>query len=220
MKTYQFGCKENDVVDLRQANAVLRHRPDIIIFEAPTNGTPGLVYNRYSPTNKPLDKVTEHQKMLQRVSKKYPWVASDISVYENIKTLWSQGHDVKLYSVDGPSELLKVDDGVKQTQNPKPCRRGTYLLWWIRIYLREKIMTKNVHEIISKADKDAKILIFLEDFHWRNVKFQLSNPSKKDMWGYYFGSFRDLKQKDMKTLIKQRDRTLYKYWNRVSDFKN
>jgi len=33
MKSYQFDCKEGKKIDQRQANAVLRHRPDVVIFE-------------------------------------------------------------------------------------------------------------------------------------------------------------------------------------------
>ena len=85
MSIYQFSCKEGGAVDMRQANAILRHKPDVIVFEAPADKTPNLPYNKYSPSNKPLNKLDEYEKMLRRVSKKYPWVESDIYVYKNFK---------------------------------------------------------------------------------------------------------------------------------------
>ncbi|VAW12530.1 hypothetical protein MNBD_BACTEROID05-641, partial [hydrothermal vent metagenome] len=110
MKLYQFSCVKGKKVDLRQAGAVLRHKPDVIIFEAPPVGrTPSLIYNKYKPLNKPLVEVVKHRKILQRLAKKAPWVLSDVYVYDNIMKLWADGYDVKLYNIDAPSELLGVN---------------------------------------------------------------------------------------------------------------
>ena len=51
---FQFNCKEIDKLDLHQANAVLKHKPDIIVLEYPNNNkTPDLPFNQYSPLKKP-----------------------------------------------------------------------------------------------------------------------------------------------------------------------
>lgn len=219
MKIYQFSCMEGKVVDMRQADAVLRHRPDVIIFEASSQGnTPGLLFNEYSPSKKPLREVAKHQKTLKKLARSYPWVESDIYVYENIVKLWREGHDVKLYHVDAPSDLLLVRTGVDNGWNPKPCRRGTHLLWWVRIYLREKIMTGHIRGILSAQPKDSTVLVFLQSFHWRNVQFQLTKPSKKKMWEYYFGLFRGLTKKAFAQEIRESGKVLDTYWKHYSDF--
>ena len=222
MKLYQFSCFEGKNIDMRQANAVLKYRPDIIIFEAPCNEkTPDLIYNKFSPSKKPQSELIKYKEMLHKVAKKFSWVESDIYVYDNIATLWKEGHDIKLYNVDGPSELLKINLKFDDKKYPKPYRRGTHFVWWVRIYIREKIMTKNVQWILShyKNKKDFTGLVFLESFHWRNVKFQLSKPPKKQMWNYYFGNFRDLNQKNIGSRIKENNKLLYKYWLKYSEFK-
>ncbi len=220
MKLYQFSCIEGKKVDLRQADAVLRHRPDAIIFEAPSSGrTPSLVYNKYRPSNKPLAEVAKHKKKLKQVSKKYPWVLSDISVYDNIVKLWKEGVDVKLYNVDASSELLRVGSRIDHDWNPKPHHRGTHFQWWVRIYLREKIMAENIQWVVSKnKKKDLKVLIFLQSFHWRNVQFLMSNPTKKQIYEYYFGKFKDIEIETIGNKIKKENKILYKYWKKVSDF--
>jgi hypothetical protein len=221
MKIYQFSCLEGDKIDLHQANAILRHRPDIIIFESPAGKDPGLAYNKYRPENKPLHKVREYQKMLRRVAKKYPWVASDIEVYKNIETLWKQGHDIKLYHVDGPPELLQLnmDATAGQKWDPRPYRRGTHLSWWIYIYLRDKIMTTHIRKIFLKhKSENPTILIFLQKFHWINVKFQMTNPSKKELWRFYFGAFKNLTPKTLTEKMRRENKLMYKYWKKIGDF--
>jgi len=220
MKLYQFSCKEGKKIDLRQANAVLRHRPDVIIFEAPINSlSPSLIYNKYSPSRKPFREVEKHKKMLKSVAKKAPWVASDIYVYENIVSIWKAGHDVKLYNADAPQELLQVNLKIDDNWNPKPYRRGTHFQWWVRIYLREKIMAWHIAQIFSQyKNENPTILIFLQKFHWRNVQFLLSKPSKKQIYEYYFGKFKNLSMKTIGEVVKETDKTLYNFWKRESDF--
>jgi hypothetical protein len=220
MKLYQFSCIEGKKVDLRQADAVLRHKPDVIIFEAPSVGrTPSLIYNKYKPLNKPLVEVVKHKKMLQRLAKKAPWVLSDVYVYDNIMKLWEDGHDVKLYNVDASSELLRVNLEIDENWDPKPYRRGTHFQWWVRIYLREKIMAENIQWVLSQnKKKDLKVLNFLQSFHWRNVQFLMSNPSKKKIYEYYFGKFRNINMKTIGEKVKEENKNLYKYWKKVSDF--
>lgn len=157
--------------------------------------------------------------MLYRLSKKAPWVLSDVCVFDKIVELWKEGHDVKLYNVDAPSELLRVNLNIGTNLNPKPCRRGTYFEWWVRIYLRERIMAKNIHKIFSQIkDKDSGVLIFLQSFHWCNVKFLMQNPSRKQIYKYYFGAFKKINIKTINERVKKENEILYKYWKRFSDF--
>ena len=217
-KFIQISCVEGNKIDLRQANAILKHKPDIIIQEAPCNfGKPDSIFNKYSPENKPLKKLEEICKSLRKTAKKYPWHMSDVYVYENIQKLWQSGHDVKNYNVDAPSELLKQTLIHKWNQIDGPHRRGTHLIWWVYIYLREVIMTKYVLEILKKNENNKKItvLVLMQKFHWKNVQFQLSHTSKDDIWKYYFGKFKNLKPKDIEELIKKENSVLYKYWNKI-----
>tara|TARA_Y100000310_G_scaffold339306_1_gene431607 strand:+ start:810 stop:1478 length:669 start_codon:yes stop_codon:yes gene_type:complete len=220
MKVYQFNCLEGKNIDLRQADAVLRHRPDVIIFEAPPDrGVQSLVYNNYKPSNKPLENILKHKKMLRHVSKKIPWVLSDVHVFNNIVKLWKEGHDIRLYNVDAPYELLKVDLNLDIKWSPNPYRRGTHFGWWVRIYLREKIMTKNVNKIFSQIEnKDSIILIFLQKFHWRNVRFLMQNESQDKIYEYYFGAFKNININTINERVKKENKILYKYWKSLSDF--
>ena len=220
MKLVQINCLEGKTIDSRQAEAVLRHRPNFIIFEAPTSlRSPNTPFNSYQPENKPLHLVKDHINMLKQVGKKYPWVLSDIRVYENIVKLWKEGHNVQLYNVDGPSDLLQVPDKQTDRFSPYPPRRGTYLFFWVRVYLREKIMTNHLRPILAEhSDSDATGLIFLQKFHWINVQFQSSRPTKAALWKYYFGSFAQLTPKELTAKIKNHNSTLYKYWTKFSDF--
>lgn len=60
-KFIQRDCVEGGNADLRQAEAVLKHRPDIIIFEMPQGSSsgPGTIFNSYSCANKSIGKVDE-----------------------------------------------------------------------------------------------------------------------------------------------------------------
>ncbi len=221
MKTHQISCLEGKKIDLRQAEAVLLHRPDVVIFEAPPVGkTPSLIYNKYSASKKPLREVEKYKRMLRRLATKAPWVMSDIYVYENIVKLWKEGHDVKLYNVDAPTKLLRINLKIDKNWDPKPYRRGTHFEWWVRIYLREKIMTENILEILSKNNKkDFKVLIFLQKFHWLNVQFLMSKPSKKQTYEYYFGKFKRTNMGAIGCDVRNVNEALYKYWKNISDFK-
>jgi len=87
-KFIQSDCIEGDTIDIRQTRAILKYRPDIIIFEMPAgkNG-PGTIFNRYTCDKKPLKKVHEIIKNLKISAQKFPYAASDINVWENIKKL-------------------------------------------------------------------------------------------------------------------------------------
>lgn len=220
MKILQFNCHEGDTVDLHQANAVLRHKPDFIFFESP--GPAKSVFNKYKPKEKPVREFNSHIRELKKIAKKYPWVASDVCTYTNIKKLWDEGHDIKLYPIDGPSELLRVDlKKFSKSNNARPERRGTHFAWWVRMYLREKIMSGSVRRIykIMEWKPNTVGLALVEKFHWRNVQFHLSNPTKKEIYKYYFGEFKNVSLENIGVKVKETNPILHKYWKKYSDFK-
>jgi hypothetical protein len=222
MSVFQYSCIEGNKPDLRQAEAVLRKRPDVILFEAPNNtGDPGLAYNAYPPTHKPLAEVRKHQTMLQKAAREAPWVVSDIEVYENIKTLWREGHDVKLYHIDAPSELLRETILHGWNNIERPRRRGVHFPWWVYIYLRERIMANTVERIFkNKRDKDQVVLAFVQKFHWQHVQFLLTHPTKRAVFDYYFGAFDGLTEATISSKVTQvNNPILLKYWQKVSDFR-
>lgn len=218
MKILQFSCKESDKIDLRQADAVLKHRPDAIIFEAPPiNGDMESEFNKFTPEKKPLKKKKQYQKMLLKISKKYKWVKSDVYVVDNIMQLWKSGHDVKIYNVDAPKELLKITIGQKWNLMDKPRRRGSLFSWWVYIYIREVIMAENISKIFKKSPKDSVVLVFLQKFHWLNVKFQLEHKNKKDIFSYYFGKFENVSLSNIDQKVKELGiPELYRFWSKYS----
>lgn len=220
MKIFQFDCLESDKIDLRQANAVLRYKPTLIFFESP--GPAESTFNKYKPKEKPIQEFNELIQKLKKAGKEYPWVKSDVHTFNNIKKLWDEGHDVKLYPIDGPSELLCVDlKKFSKAGKAQPERRGTHFAWWVRIYLREKIMTQSVRKILQGVEEGSneKVLAFVQKFHWKNVQFQLTNPTKEEMYIYYFGAFKDINPQSIGMKVKDTNPILYKYWKKYSDFK-
>ncbi|MEN9920546.1 MAG: hypothetical protein RL538_439 [Candidatus Parcubacteria bacterium] len=219
MKLIQTSCLESNKIDTRQAEAVARHQPDVIIFESPMqNGSYEDVCNGYPPDKKPVHIIRERMKILRKVAKKYPWVLSDIQMYEHIIALWRQGHDVKLYHVDGPSELLHIH--TPGSNQLIPSRRGTYLMWWVRIFLRETYIAKNIGAILKKyKQQDVTILVFLQKFHWINVQFRLKNPSKRALWDFYFGRYKNLDKVLLNQRIRDFNKTLYTYWTKDTTLK-
>ncbi len=157
--------------------------------------------------------------MLRKVAKNAPWVLSDVRVYDNITKLWGEGYEVKLYNVDAPSELLVVNLNFGENWNPKPERRGTHFAWWAQIYLLEKIMAKNIQSILKQnKKKDLVVLNFLEKFHWKNVQFLMTNPTRKEIYEYYFGKFRDMIMETIRESVKTENKVFYKYWGKLADF--
>ncbi len=220
MKILQFNCFEGDKIDLRQANAVLRYKPTCIFFESP--GPAKSIFNKYKPKEKPVQEFNTLIRELKKTGKEYPWVNSEVYTFTNIKKLWDEGHDIKIYPIDGPSELLRVDlKKFSKAYNPRPERRGTQFAWWVRIYLREKIMTQAVKKILGGAEgkREGVILAFVQKFHWKNVQFQLSNPTQEEMYTYYFGAFKEMNPQNIGIKVKETNPILYKYWKKYSDFK-
>jgi hypothetical protein len=215
----QFNCKETDELDLRQAKAVLKHKPDIIILEYPNNNkTPDLAFNKYDALKKPRGMARERVKgFSDEVLKTHPWVKADTIMWKNITGLWAKNHQVLVYAVDAPSEL--TSEWLDVWRHMYPCVKRNWA-WWVQIYLRERMMANNIQWILQnyKEKKKPTILIFLQSFHWGHVKFLLNNPSKNEIWNYYFDKFPEINKYNISMKIKNLNKIFYKYWKKISDF--
>ncbi|MDP3988794.1 MAG: hypothetical protein Q8P93_00990 [bacterium] len=192
IKFIQIGCKERNGIDPAQAKAVLKHKPDIILFEFPQdNKTPETIFNKYPPEKKPKKELSKVIKILRTATKSMPWAESDIQVFENINKLWDEGKQVYLYFIDAPIKITsaRLDENNKR-HSPFP-KIQKYLWWWNKMYAREGYMTKHLKWILKKhKEKDLKVLVFLEKFHWNNVQFRLKAKSKEEIQKYYFSAFK------------------------------
>ncbi|MDD4409576.1 MAG: hypothetical protein PHW52_02870 [Candidatus Pacebacteria bacterium] len=214
----QRNCIEGNEIDPRQANAILKYKPDIIVFEMPQgkNG-PNTIFNIYPCNKKPIEKFNHIIKDLEISAKKYPYAASDILVWRNIKKMWNQGINTQIYNVDAPKAMRSRCFKFKK---PYPSIRKDWL-FWIYLYSREVVITKNIRALLENyhIKKDPTILIFLQSIHWNNVKFLLANPSKEEIWKHYFGNFKNIKPtKEIENQIKDRNKILNYYWKKVQIF--
>jgi hypothetical protein len=215
----EINSKNWSKPDYRQAEYVLKYKPDIIIFESPMNKTSDTIYNKYSCDEKPLKIIQKYKKELIKNSKK-PGngdALSDIRLFDNIMALWKTGHNVLIYNVDAPNELRAEFFEVWKYMYPSALKNW---LWWIRIYLREKYMVKNIQWILEKnKNKDSlTVAIFLQGWHWKHVKFLLSDPTKNEIWKYYFSKFKEVNEKNITEKVKKENKVFYKYWLKMSDF--
>ncbi len=218
---HQFNCRETQRADYRQARAVLRYKPDIIIFELPEkNGKSESPYNRLPCDKKPKKEIKlQIKNLVNEYKKSKDGVAlSDAKTWENISRLWSTGVNTELFFVDAPKEFRQELHEI--WSGCYPCAMNNWL-WWVQIYLRERIMANHIQNILSTyKKKDAPvILVFLQSFHWTHVKYLLSNPSKEDIYRYYFGKFWKINKKNIKGKIKDINKMFYKYWIKYSDIK-
>ena len=217
-KYIQVSCKETEELDLCQAEAVLKFKPDIIVLEYPNNNkTPDSPFNKYGALNKPKEMVAERLKEFpDEVLKIHPWVKADTIMWRNVASLWAQDHQVLIYVVDAPSEL--TNEWLEVWKHTYPCVKKNWV-WWVKIYLRERIMANNVRWMLNNyKEKNPTILVFLQSFHWDHVKFLLKNPSKDEIWNYYFGKFSAVNKDNIEEKIKSLNKVFYKYWKRFSDF--
>lgn len=215
---HQINCREQNRPDYRQARAIIKYRPDIVIFEYPEiKGNPNSIFNKFSTDKKPLNKIRSIQNALKVSAKRYGYALSDVRTWQNISRLWSEGHNILLYNVDAPHELR--NEWFEVWENTYPCALKNWL-WWVRIYLRERIMANHIRSIIEeyKGKNNPKILIFLQRFHWTHVKFLLSNPTNAQIWNYYFGKFPQMNEKIIGLKIRRLNRIYYKYWKKYSHF--
>lgn len=221
-KYKQFDCIESEKLDLRQAKAVLKYNPDIVILEYPNNNVdPGIELNNYSPLDKPKKLVDELLAPLSpNILAIHPWAQSDMLMWQNIVKLWSENKQVLVYKVDGPPDL--TSEWLEVWNHMYPCAKKNWV-WWVQIYLRERIMANNIQNMLDGyEDKpDPTILIFLQSFHWDHVRFLLTQPTKEEIWQYYFGNFsKEITQKTIVQKIQKLNPVFYSYWQRFSDFKD
>ena len=90
-KYIQINCTEGKRIDLRQAKAVLKYKPDLIFLEYPTN--------YLKPIKKPIH-------INKKIILKFPWTESDNYMWANIKKIWKNGYNTFVYAVDGPYDLV------------------------------------------------------------------------------------------------------------------
>jgi hypothetical protein len=220
MRFIQHSCVEGEGIDLRQADAVLRHSPDIIIFESPRN-TRSLGWPSNSkPLAEKLQYVKHRTEKLNKVAHTYPWVLSEACLLKNVVALWESGHRIDLYDVDAPSELLRetIKNGWNKIKEPR--RRGVHFPWWVYIYLRERMMANNLKEISERyVDSTVTVLVAMQKFHWLHVQYIRTDPAKSDIFKYYFGAFSGVAQDNINAKVKSiGNPSIEKYWDRVSDF--
>lgn len=211
-KYIQINLPETDKLNLDQAEAVLKYKPDIILLEYPNNEkTPDTIYNNYSTKDKPLEKIKEQEESLQKQLVSQPWAQADITMWKNIAKLWQEGHECLVYRTDAPSEL--ANEWFLVWKNMYPCATKNWL-WWVKIYLREKYMAENIKWILAnyKTKADPTVLVFLQSFHWRHVKFLLKDPPPEKEWQYYFGKFDKITPGLVKETIQKLNSVFYKYW--------
>ena len=220
-KIIQVDCKESKELDLSQANAILEYRPDIILLEYPNNEKyPDMQLNKFGPNDKPKNMVDKRTADFpSEVLKIHPWVVADTYMWRNIAELWVNGHQVLTYPTDGPSELTSEWLEVWNHMYPQATKNW---VWWVQIYLRERLMANNIDYIMHKHSniENPTVLVFLQGFHWKHVKFLLSKPRVNEIWEYYFGKFsNEINMADIAEKIKKLNPVFYRYWKKYSDFK-
>ncbi|MBU0647778.1 hypothetical protein KJ855_01205 [Patescibacteria group bacterium] len=219
-KFIQVDCNETMELDLRQAEAVKKYRPDVIILEYPCDGKdPAWDLNKFEPTKKPKKAIVNLKKgFSKKVLKIHPWAAADTIMWKNVIDLWENDHQVLIYSVDGPGEL--TSEWLEVWGHMYPCAKKNWV-WWVQIYLRERIMANHIIGILAdyQGKENPVVLIFLQSFHWKHIKYMIDNPDKEKIWDYYFGKFEDeVSREDMRQRIASLNKVLYKYWQKVADF--
>lgn len=197
---YNVSCIESAKLDLHQAKAIVRYKPDIIFLEYPNN----------SAVAKSIKK---HGGFSSATMQANPWVRSDIVMWENIKKLRDTGHTLDVYGVDGPTRL--VTEMNAEWGYMYPCALKNWF-WWVRIYLRERYMAEHIAAVLKnyKGKKNPVILVFLQSFHWDHTQFILGKPTKKELWDYYFGKFENINSAIVADTLKKRNKVLYSYWQK------
>ncbi len=216
-KFIQANCIEGNRTDLRQARVVFERKPDIIFFEMPAD-TLAPLFNKYDPERKPHEKVEKIKEYLTRASKKYPYARSDLRVWENIESLWRNGHNVLIYNIDAPQELRLRHNKYHTDTLYSVAKKD--LSFCVYLYVRERYMLKSINSALKNYREKRRpiVAVFLQSIHWDHVKFMMKNPSKEKIWQYYFGRFSNLKPSTIGECIKREDKILYKYWKKIAQF--
>lgn len=215
----QASCREDNVIDLRQAKLISRYKPDIILLEYPGQK------NKYNTiidcsfnSKQSIKKIQSIQYRLRGMMKLVPWLKSEMKMLDNIIKLIKSGRRVEIYGIDGPKDLLIERYNLWKGQYPQIAKNW---LWWVRIFLREKYMVKNIKSILKhyKLENNPNVAVFLQSFHWRHVKFLLKNYSEAKIWHYYFSKFgKYINSDNIASKIKTENDIFYKYWRIVSKF--
>jgi soluble cytochrome b562 len=212
----QASCIEGKKVDPRQAAVVKKYKPDIIFFETPSfGGNPSSPFNHYSAKNKPFAEVEKIKKGLRKAAKKTPYALSDVFVWENIESLWREGHNVLLFNIDAPQELRQ--EGLMRRGHVSLSRAKRTWEFWAYVYVRETIMAHFMEQVLKKRFVKRKIIaaVFLQSFHWQHVKFLLKHSSKEKIWRYYFGKFPKLNPVTITRGLKTKLPILSRYWGGI-----
>jgi len=218
VKFHEFFVNEYNRPDYRLAKAILKYRPDILFLEMGSpDGDPETIFNRFPPEKKPLGKVRSIQSGMRRAARKFGYAKSNILMWDNIMKLWKEGHNLLVFNTDGPDELRREFFEVWNHTYPSVKKNW---LWWVHIYLRERYMARNIRQAFKRYPSKKKRVAIVQfgGFHWRHVKFLLGDPSKEEIWKYYFGKFREVDKKTIGRKIKEQNRLFYKYWQKTSRF--
>jgi hypothetical protein len=212
IKYVQSNSSELGTIDLRQANLIKKYKPDIVLFEI--SHTYKLPFNKFKATNKPAKEYEKLTQYLRKNSKQYPQATADIAIWENIHKLWNEGKNTLVFNIDAPDEIRSHHQSFGLPYNTARKQWN----FWAYLFIRERYMVKHVAPILKKITKNQKVIVavFIELEHWKHVLFQLSNPSKKAMWDYYFKRFPEITPKNIAKKIKEYDKTYYKYWKKVT----
>ena len=220
---HQVNCTESrdGSLDYRQTEAVKRYQPDIILLEYPVMGDrPEFPLNEFAALEKPADLVAKRtQDFPAEILKVDPWAAADTAMWREIAKSWSEGHQIYIYPTDGPHELLSEWREVWEHMYPQATHNW---VWWVQIYLRERLMANHISWVMSKhADMQKPIVnVYLQSFHWKHVKFLLGNPSKDEIYDYYFKRFaQEITLAEIPEHIEKLNPIFYKYWQKYSDFR-
>ena len=185
----------------KQAEAILKIKPDIILFELPRVGELSY-FNKFKPKNKPHERIDNIKEHFSALSKYYPWFASFYKIIEAVEQLWSKGKQVYLYEIDGPVELTSAGEGKRGVQN---------VVW---NYLREKFMLESIKRLNRRFPR-KKALLFCHNFHWGNLNFLLKKPSKKEIWNHYFKIIGNVTPEWVERELRRKNKVLYKYWKKL-----
>ena len=218
VKFHEFSVLEHNRPDYQFARAILKYRPEFLFLEiGSSTGNPDTIFNRYSPNKKPLREVRKIQAALRRNAKRFRYAKSNVLMWDNIVKLWKEGHDVLVFNTDSPDELRREFFEVWNHMYPDAKKNW---LWWVRIYLRERYMARNIQWAIKHypRKKQSVALVQFGGFHWRHVKFLLNRPSKKEVWNYYFKKFSEISPVTIEPKIREQNKVFHKYWRKISKF--
>jgi len=215
---HEFFVREHNRADYRFARAILKYKPDFVFLEmGNSNGNPDTIFNHYDPWKKPTNKVKAIQNKMGKNAKTFGYAKSDILMWDNIMKLWREDHNTLVFNTDAPNDLRR--EFFEVWKNMYPSAKKNWL-WWVQIYLREKYMERNIRWALRKYNfkKYPIALVQFGGFHWRHIKFLLSNPSKKEIWNYYFKKFPEISPKNIAQKIRKENKLFYKYWKTMPGF--